>query len=180
MIKTILIFVLLFTLDNLLGIIFPLRSLFGDYIAVSYLTLIGFCIHSFYDEENRLLWVAFFFGLVYDMFGANLLGLYSSMFPLLVFIMKKYIAPVTPINFISLFYIVAVAILAVETVIYLFVVTIIGVTTTPWAFIQYRLLTTIIFNIIILTILYPVLIRLLKPKKRSRKVKNIMKGNTHA
>jgi len=48
MIKTILIFVLLFTIDNLLGIIFPLRSLFsGSYTAIPYLTLIGFCIHAF-------------------------------------------------------------------------------------------------------------------------------------
>jgi len=180
MIKTILIFVLLFTLDNLLGIIFPLRSLFGNYVVVPYLTLIGFCIHSFYDENDRLLWVALVFGLVYDMFGANLLGLYSSIFPLLVFIMKKYIVPVTPINFVSLFYIVAVAILAVETVIYLFVMIITSVTTTPWAFIQYRLVITIVFNIIILTILYPILIRLLKPKKRSRKIKNIMRDNTRA
>lgn len=181
MIKTILIFILLFTLDNLLGILLPLRSLFGGgYTAVPYLTLIGFCIHTFFDEENHLLWVAFAFGLVYDMFGANLLGLYAALFPLIVFMIKKYIVTVTPINFISLFYIVTVIILAVETIIYLLVIIITPRTTTPWAFIQYRLVVTIVFNTVSLAIIYPLMIRILKPKKRNKKVKNIMKGNTHA
>ena len=181
MIKTILIFVLLFTIDNLLGIIFPLRSLFsGSYTAIPYLTLIGFCIHAFYDEDNRLPWIAFAFGLIYDMYAANLLGLYATMFPLIVIIIKKYIVTITPINFISLFYIVTVTILAVETIIYLFVVIITPRTTSPWAFIQYRLVVTIVFNTILLAIIYPLLNRILKPKTRKKKVKNIMKGNTHA
>jgi len=181
MIKTILIFVLLFTLDNLLGINFPLRSLFGgDYSAVPHLTLIGFCIHAFYDEDNRLPWVAFAFGLVYDTFAANVIGLYASMFPIMVLIIKKYIVTVTPVNLISLFYIVAVAILTVETIIYLFVVIITPVSTTPWAFIQYQLVITIVFNTILLAVIYPVLRRILKPKTRKKRVKSIMKGNTHA
>ena len=169
MIKSILIFIFLFTIDNLIGIIFPVRTIFGSYIIVPYLTLIGFCIHAFYDEDNRLPIIAIAFGLVYDMFGANLLGLYTAIFVIIVLLVKKYIVTITPINFISLFYIVTVAILAVETIIYLFVVIVTPRTMSILAFIQYRLVITIIFNTVALAVLYPILNKLLELKKRKLK-----------
>jgi len=118
--------------------------------------------------------------LIYDMFGANLLGLYATLFTVLTIIIKKYLVATTPVNFISLFYIVTVAILAVETIIYLFVVVITPVATSFFAFVQFRLVITIVFNTLALAILYPMLVRMLKPKKRIRKIKNIMKHDTHA
>lgn len=180
MIKSLLIFILLFTFDNLLGIFFPLRTLFGSYIVVPYFVLIGFCIHTFYDEDNTLPWIAFAFGLIYDMFGANLLGLYATLFPLLVIIVKKYVIPTTPINFISLFYIATVAILVVETIMYLLVVVITPVNMTIFAFIQYRLIVTIVFNTLVLAVIYPLMVRGLTPKKSKRKVESIMKNNPRA
>ena len=179
MIKAIITFIILFTVDNLLVIFFPIQPLFGNYSVVPHVLLIGICLYSFYDEKNQAPWLALVFGLVYDMYGANLLGLYTTMFPIIVILIKKNIVPVTPVNFVSIFYVSTVAILAVETTIYLFVMVITTRSLSIFAFIQYRLVITLIFNIILLSLVYLPLVKILKPKEE-KKVKTIMRDNTSA
>jgi len=190
MIKAIITFIILFTIDNLIVIFFPIQPLFGNYSVTPHVLLIGVCLYSFYDEKNQAPWLALAFGLVYDMYSANLLGLYATMFPIIVILIKKHIVPTTPVNFVSIFYVSAVAILAVETIIYIFVIAVemimyifaMVITTRAlsiFGFIQYRLIITLIFNTLLLAIVYLPLVKILKPKEE-KKVKTIMRDNTSA
>jgi len=179
MIKAILTFIILFTIDNLIVVFFPIQPLFANYSVVPYVLLIGICLYAFYDERNQAPWLALAFGLVYDMYGANLLGLYATMFPLIVILIKKYIVPITPINFVSIFYVSTVAILVVETIIYLFVRVITTWSLSILGFVQYRLVVTLIFNTLLLAVVYLPLVKILKPKEE-KKVKTIMRDNTSA
>ena len=179
MIKAIIIFIILFTMDNLMVLFFPIQPIFGNYSVVPYLLLIGVCLYVFYDEKNYAPWLAFVFGLVYDMYGTNLLGMYATMFPIIVILIKKNIVPITPVNFVSIFYVSTVAILAVETIIYILVMMITTRSMSIFAFVQYRLVITLIFNIILLGIVYLPLVKILKSKEEKR-VKTIMMDNTSA
>lgn len=181
MIKTILTLIVLFSFDNILVIFFPIQPVFGNYILIPYLLLIGICVSVFYDESNYTLWTALAFGLIYDIYVANLLGLYVVMFPIIVLLIKKYVVSITPINFISISYISVVSILAVETIVYFLVMMIIPTRSLSFIgmmdFIQHRLVITLIFNLLLLVIVYVPLIRFLKPK-HTKKVKTIMMDNT--
>ena len=169
MIKAIIIFIILFTIDNLMVVFFPIQPIFGNYIVVPYLLLIGICLSAFYDKKNYASWLAFVFGLIYDIYGTNLLGLYSTMFLIIVILIKK-IVPITPVNFVSIFYVSTVAILAVETIIYFLVMIITTRTMSIFGFIQYRLVITLIFNIILLAIVYVPLVKILKTKEEKGKL----------
>ena len=179
MIKAIIIFTMLFTMDNLLVVFFPIRPIFGEYVVVPYLLLIGICLYVFYDEKNSSPWLAFVFGLIYDIYGTNLVGLYATMFPIIVILIKKYIVPITPVNFVSIFYVSTVAILAVETIIYFLVMIITARSMSIFAFIQRRLVITLVFNIILLAIVYLPLVKIFRSKEE-KGVKTIMMDNTSA
>jgi len=183
MIKAILTLILLFSFDNILVIFFPIQPVFGNYTLIPYLLLIGICVSVFYDESNYTLWLALAFGLIYDMYATNLLGLYVVMFPIIVLLIKKYVVPITPINFVSIFYVSTISILTVETIVYFLVMIIIPARNLSMIgtieFVQYRLIITLIFNLLLLIIIYLPLTKFLKPK-HAKKVKTIMMDNTSA
>jgi len=183
MIKAILTFIFLFSLDNLLVIFLPIQPIFGNYILIPYLLLIGMCVAVFYDEDNYTPWLALIFGLIYDVYATNLLGIYIIMFPILVLLIKKHVVPITPINFVSIFYVSIVSILVVEVVVYLLVMMIIPTRNLSlfgmMEFVQYRLVITLIFNLLLLIITYLPLIKFLKPR-HEKKVKTVMIDNTSA
>lgn len=174
-----LVFITLFSLDNLIVIFFRIQPLFGSYLVVPYLLLMGICLQVFYDEKNHAPWLAFGFGLVYDMYGANLLGIYATLFPMIVILIKKNIVPITPVNFVSIFYVSTVAILIVETLLYILVTTITTRSMSIFSFIQHRLIIILVFNTILLAIVYLPLVKILKPRAE-KKVKTIMMDNTSA
>jgi len=179
MIKAVIVFIILFTMDNLMVLFLPIRPVFGDYNVVPYSLLIGVCMYTFYGKKNHALWLAFVFGLFYDMYGTNLLGLYATMFPIIVFLIKKHLVPITPVNFVSIFYVTTIAILAIETIIYLLVWVITPRSMSLFGFVQHRLIITLIFNILLLAILYLPLIIILRSKEE-KGVKTIMMDNTSA
>lgn len=181
MIKAIIALIFLFTIDNIIVIFFPVQSIFVDYTIVPYMLLAGMCIAVFYDEKNYTTWLAVIFGLIYDVYGSNLIGIYTVIFPIIILLMKKYIVPVTPVNFVSIFYAMTVSILAVEIVIYFLVMIIIPTRSLSLHghinFIQYRLILTLIFNMCLLAVSYWPLVKFLKPK-HEKKLKTIMMDNT--
>lgn len=179
MIKAIIVFIVLFTLDNLMVLFFPIQPIFGDYNVIPYALLIGVCLSAFYDEKNYSPWIAFVFGLVYDMYGTNLLGLYATLFPIIVILIKRNLVPITPVNFVSIFYVSTVAIASVESIIYILVRVITSRSMSVFAFVQYRLIITLIFNILLLAILYIPLVKILRSKEE-KGVKTIMMDNTSA
>jgi len=164
MIKALITFIILFTVDNLMVIFLPIRPVFGDYQVVPYLLLIGICLATFFDEKNHVPLLAVIFGLIYDMYATNLLGLYGVMFLVVVNVVKNKLVPVTPVNFVSIFYIVIVAIFTIEIIVYTFVTVITNQAVAIWAFVQYRLIITLIFNTVLLVLSYLPLLKILKPR----------------
>lgn len=178
LIKRIIAFIILFTLDNLIGIFMP-RVLWGMYVIAPYTLLLAICLHSFYDDDNDLPILAFVFGFIVDIYNANLIGLYAILFPIIVIIIKKYIAPMTPFNFVSIFYLSVITIMFVEVVVFILVSFATTVTMTFFRFIQHRLIITLVFNVIMLIILYWPLVKLFQIKDdKKRKIKTVMTDNT--
>jgi rod shape-determining protein MreD len=167
-IKTIITFILLFSLDNLIGIFMP-RTLWGLYVIVPYSLLIAICLHSFYDDENYLPILAFTFGFLFDIYNANLIGLYATLFPIIVIIIKKYIVPITPFNFVSTFYISVIAIISIEVNLFILVSFAMSQAMTLFRFIQHRLIITLVFNVMMLTIMYWPLVKLFRTKDEKKK-----------
>lgn len=170
LIKAIITFIIVFSIDNIIGIYMP-RTLWGVYVIVPYSLLIAICLYSFYDEENYLPILAFSFGFILDIYNANQLGLYACLFPIIVIIIKKYIVGITPLNFVSIFYISVITIMTIEIVVFIFI----SIATSPqvsiFGFIQHRLIITSVFNVMLLTIMYWPLVKLFRPKIKKRKAK---------
>lgn len=162
-IKTLITFTILFSLDNLIGIFMP-RTLWGLYEVVPYTLLIAICVHTFYDDKNHLSLFAFIFGFIVDIYNANLLGLYAVLFPTVVIIIKKYIIPITPFNFLSITSISVVTIMFLEISAFILVSFATTTTMTFFTFIQYRLIITLLFNLLMLTILCRPLVNLFQSK----------------
>ena len=180
MIKTIITFIILFSLDNLIGIFMP-RTLWGLYVIVPYTLLIAICLYTFYDDNNHLPILAFVFGFIVDIYNANLMGLYAVLLPLIVVVIKKYIIPITPLNFVSLFYMSVIAIMSIEISVYILVTIVTAQTMPLFRFIQHRLMITLVFNAIMLAIIYWPLVKLFRPKDdKKRKIKTVMMDNTRA
>jgi len=162
MIKIILTFIALFSLDNLLLIFLPLQPLAGQYVVVPNVFLIGLCLFCFFDQKNTALILAVIFGLVYDIYGTNLIGIHVTLFPAIVIVLKTYVVPIVPINFISIGSVSAACIVIKELVVYLLFATFTYQMMGLLTFIQYRLFTTLFFNFFILLIVYLPLIKLFK------------------
>ena len=162
MIKLIFIFTILFALDNLLVIFLPLQPIVGQYIIIPNVFLTCLCIFAFFDKKNKAFILALVFGIFYDLYYTNLIGLHVALFPLLVMTLKKWIVPNTPINFLSMFYITSVAIIIGEWFHYFMVVTIMDIQMTFFHFAQYILFISVLFNAILLIPLYPLLTKAFK------------------
>jgi len=177
-IKLLLTFIFFFSLDNLLGIFIP-RTLFGFYVIVPYSLLIAICLQSFFDDDDHLPIFAFIFGFIVDIYQANLIGLYSALFLIIAVIIKKYIVLITPLNFVSILYITATAIVAVEVIVFALVSFVMRDTMTIFRFLQHRLVITLVFNVLLLTIMYWPLVKIYTPKDdKKRKIKAVMTDNT--
>jgi len=179
MIKAILVLFFLFIFDNLLVIFLPIQPIFDQYTIVPYLMVMGLCMATFFDEKKWSIWLAVVFGFLYDSYFFNITGLFMTLLPLVVLLIKKFIVNVTPFNFISVFYVISITILSLEFIVYILIVIITSRTNTLFAFIGQRLLITLVFNSLLLGLLYVPLKKILQPKDE-RKVKTIMTDNTSA
>ena len=157
MIKIIIIFITLFSLDNLLILFLPIQPIVGNYIVVPNVLLSALCIFCFFDKKNIAPIIAGVFGAFHDLYGNNLFGLYTTLFLLTTVVIKKYVVPSTPINFFSVFYITTTSIIVQEWTTYFLVTTITNRNMTFIDFLQYRLFISIIFNLLTLLISYPFL-----------------------
>jgi len=162
MIKVILTFIVLLTLDNLLVIFLPLQPIASQYTIVPNLFLIGLCFFCFFDQKNIALILAAIFGLIYDIYFTNLIGIHVALFPAIIVVLKRYIVPITPVNFISIGAVSGVSVMVKELVLYLLFTTFSYQVMPLLAFIQYRLFITTIFNLIILLLIYFPLMRIFK------------------
>jgi len=162
MIKMVLTFIALFTMDNLLMIFMPLQPLFGHYVIVPNVFLIGLGLFCFFDQKKTALILALVFGLIYDVYATNLIGIHVTLFPAIVVVLKTYIVPITPINFISMAAVSGACVLIKELVIYLLFNAFSYQVMSLLSFVQYRLFITGIFNLMIFVLIYLPLIKIFK------------------
>lgn len=167
-IKTIITFIILFSFDNLIGIFMP-RTVWGLYVIVPYTLFIAICLDTFHDENNHLPILALIFGFIVDIYNANLIGLYAALFPIFTIIIKKFIIPITPRNFFSIASISIVAIMIMEITAFILVSFVTTRTMTIFNFIQHRLIITLLFNMMLLAIMYWPLTKLFQSKDHKKR-----------
>lgn len=163
------IFLILFTLDLSTIVFLPLHPLISNYFITPNFLFLGLCIFCFFDQKNHVLWVALFTGFIYDVYFTNLIGLHMSLFPLTVIVIKRFVVPISPLNFISLGSAAAVCLLIKDVTIYTFFYIFGHQSATFLYFLQYRFIVTLIFNFIVLLLLYFPLTKSFKAYKEKLK-----------
>ncbi|HLR52840.1 MAG TPA: rod shape-determining protein MreD [Candidatus Avamphibacillus sp.] len=143
---------------------------FGDLFIISHWVLVCLIyVAIFYDSEetNFSLFYAFFFGLLVDIVYTNILGVYMFTYAITIYIIKK-LTRLFQSNLLSTILFGILGITLTDILIYL-IFTVIEITELPWQdYIIYRLLPTILANIVFLTVIYPFITKKLIKWKKSR------------
>ncbi|MGL4336858.1 MAG: rod shape-determining protein MreD [Turicibacter sp.] len=157
MIRLILVFVTCFVMDNLLVNFLPIQPIFSHYIAIPDVFLSCLIMFIFFDKDRKVIWLAFIFGMLYDVSYADLFGLYTFIFPTLTFIIQRLLSQTMPVNIFSMLALLTIAIISEEWLVY-FVVDTMKVTNMPLSsFLGSILIPTVLFNAGLFFITYPIL-----------------------
>ena len=171
MIKLIFIFINFFILDNLLVIFLPIQPLAGNYAIIPNAFLTCLCLFTLYDrgtkydqgiksfdsKGNKSYIFALVFGILYDIFYAGVFGLYTCLFLIIVYILRRFFVASIPINILSMIAMMSGVIIFEEWVVFFIVSTVIDVHQTFFQFIQYLLFPSLFFNAILMLFIYPFL-----------------------
>lgn len=140
-------------IDATLPALLPSAFLGNGQVIISHITLYYLVTFAFYFRDSNILIYSFIFGLFYDSFNTSILGLYAASYYIIVDIVlriKKYF-PKNPYIFGMIF---MVAITVLDFIVYLFYFEIGFTTVNINLFLVNRLAPTLIFNIILVIILY--------------------------
>lgn len=150
-------FVTCFVLDNLLVIFLPIQPIIGHYMIIPNVFLICLAFFTFYDKGFRPIVFAFIFGLFYDICYADLIGLYTCLFPIITIILLRFISQTIPVNLFAMIALVMGMVVVEEWIVY-FIIDTMTVTNMPlMTFIKLILIPTVVFNALIVIPLYPIL-----------------------
>lgn len=152
-------FMTCFVMDNLLVSFLPIHPIVGYYRAIPNVFLICLSFFTFYDRGIRPYILAFIFGFLYDVCYTDLIGLYTCLFPIITFIMVRFVSQMMPINLLSVMAMVAVLVIGEESIVYFMVNTMKTTNMSTFVFIKYILIPTVFFNVLVTVILYPILKR---------------------
>jgi len=145
-------------------------KMFGDLFIISHWVLVCLIyVTIFYDSEetNFTLFYAFLFGLLIDIVYTNILGVYMFTYAITIYIIKK-LTRLFQSNLLSTILFGILGITLTDILIYL-IFTVIEITELPWQdYFIYRLLPTILANIVFLIIIYPFITKKLIQWKKSR------------
>ena len=155
--RLIITFVTCFVMDNLLVSFLPIDPIVSYYRAIPNVFLICLAFFTFYDKGIRPFIFAFIFGFLYDVCYADLIGLYTCLFPILTFIMVRFVSQTMPINLLSMMAMVAILVMGEESIVYFIVNTMKATNMSTWTFIKYILIPTAFFNMLVTIVLYPML-----------------------
>lgn len=128
----------------------------------------------FYDKEDTYAAVLYsvIFGLLIDVVYTGVLGVYMFSYALVIYLVHK-LKRLMHTNFVVTLFLGCVALILVESSIYIIYLTI-NFTSMLWLdFLLYRLLPTILANLIFLTILYPIIVKRLSSWIKEKNSKNI-------
>ena len=89
-------------MDNLLVSFLPIQPMFGSYSAIPNVFLMCLCFFTFYDRGNKALVFAIIFGILYDICYADLFGIYTCLFPIITFLLQRFVSNVSGYAFVKL------------------------------------------------------------------------------
>ncbi|EFR31097.1 rod shape-determining protein MreD [Eremococcus coleocola ACS-139-V-Col8] len=140
-------------IDNALPAIFPTAFITPNQIIISHLTLYFIILFAFYFRDSYILPYAFVFGLFYDSYNTNLLGLNATLYLVIAYIIikvKRYL-PKNGLIHAMLF---IVFLTLQDFLVYLFYLEL-GITSHSIIdFIIMRLAPTLVFNLVVMILLF--------------------------
>lgn len=101
--------------------------------------------------------IAVIFGILYDVCYADLIGLYTCLFPIITILVQRFIAGTMPVNILSMLGLMSVIIIFEQWVVYFLVNTMMTTNINTYFFIKLILIPTVLFNAVALIPLYPIL-----------------------
>ncbi len=119
--------------------------------------LICLAFFTFYDKGFRPIVLAFIFGLLYDICYADLIGLYTCLFPIITIILLRFVSQTMPVNLLSMMALVMGVVVFEEWIVYFIIDTMTITNMSLMMFMKLILIPTVIFNALITIPLYPIL-----------------------
>jgi len=141
--------VLLFYMEPIFGLFSPIE-LNGDfYVLVPRFLIMYLIFVSIYYDRKRAMLYALFFGLLYDVFFIDIIGLYSFIYPLMCLV-ASFVVKFVHQHLIVATILTLILVAVVESLLFLFY-TFIGIKTMSFTnFYQYNLIPTMIANLVFL------------------------------
>jgi rod shape-determining protein MreD len=141
-----------FIFESIFARYFPEGLFGGNYIIVPHFLLVALLLMGVYYSRNRAILFAFIFGLLFDVFYTEILGVYMFLFPLSVYIADKMMKILQNNLFVAAIVIIF-NISLVEFLVYEINLLILKLPMTITEFLEYRLLPTLALNVIFFIIM---------------------------
>lgn len=132
---------------------FSTASLFKDRLVIPHFLLIALTLMGIYLFRNMTIMYAALFGLIFDIYYTGIIGTYLFLFPISVYIASKMIK-ILHVNILTVGLIVLVNVSLVESLVYGLNILLFNVPVTMMAFLENRLLPSLVVNLIFYFIIF--------------------------
>ncbi|MEK3890578.1 rod shape-determining protein MreD [Bacillus sp. FSL K6-3431] len=156
---------LAFYLESIFVDLLPPEAFGGERIVVPHFLLILLIIMGIYYVRNHALLYAALFGLLFDVYYTEIIGIYLFLFPISVYLASKMMR-ILHINIFTTAIVLMIQIAFVEILVYIFNVFVFSVSIIPSDFATTRLLPTLILNIACFILIFFPFSRFLLNKKK--------------
>ena len=156
MIRLFFLFLTAFVADNLVVLFLPIQPIYMHYSVIPNILLTSLVLFTFYDRNNKVYFITIILGLLYDICYADLVGLYLFVFSVVIFLVRRYVTNLMPVNLLSVIGLMSLAITIKEWLVYFIVETMKGTNLTFFEFATSLLVPTVLVNILIVGICYPI------------------------
>ena len=155
--------VFLFLLEPSFVFLSPLEFNSTLYYFVPRFLIIYLIFLATYHSKKRAMYIGLFFGILYDIFYVDIIGLYAFLYPCVIFLASSVMGYIRP-NMAVTSTVALVLITILESVIYGFY-SFIGLTTMAWQpFVQERLLPTLAMNFLFIILVAIIFANLINAK----------------
>lgn len=158
--------VLLFYIDTIIGLTIPMHFGKIDIIFVPHLTIMYILIMTVYRGFGVAMSLAFFFGIVTDLYFGSIYGLYMFGYIILVVIVDKFFK-IFYRDYSVLFFIILLSTMFLEVYVAMIYGVIGFIKFNLIEFVLLRLIPTLIINFLLLIMLFPIIIKFTKKVKNT-------------
>ncbi|HEY9571365.1 MAG TPA: rod shape-determining protein MreD [Metalysinibacillus sp.] len=154
---------LLFLVEPNFAFLSPLQFDTTLYYFVPRFLLVYLIFLATYHSKKRAMYIGLFFGILYDIFYVDIIGLYAFLYPAIIFLASVVMGYIRP-NMAVTSTVALVLITVLEAVLYGFY-SFIGLTEMAWQpFVQERLLPTIAMNFLFIILVAIIFVNLINAK----------------